>query len=148
VAGLTDSRDRRLLVLVAAVVALLVVVAIGVALVVVERDESADPAREAPSPAVSQLRIVSLPTLSYQAREFTTEPGLNEIEFVSQGTHTLVFSDPALQDFELESSGGRPERGTVKLAPGRDYEIRDAIPGHAQAGERALIHVTDGPPGP
>ncbi len=142
------TRRRRMPVLVAAVVALVVVVAIGVALVLVDRDESTEPAGE-PTGPVSQLKIVALPTLSYQAREFTTEPGLNEIEFLSTGgTHTLVFSDPALRDFQLNSSGSRPERGIVRLAPGRDYEIRDVIPGHAQAGERAVIHVTNGPPGP
>jgi hypothetical protein len=139
---------RRLPVLVAAVVALVVIAAIGVALVLVDRDEATKPAGAPQSPPVSQLQIVALPTLSYQAAEFTTEPGVNEIEFVSQGTHTLTFSDPALRDFQLNSYGGRPARGTVVLAPGRDYEIGDVIPGHRDAGEVAVIHVTDGPSGP
>jgi hypothetical protein len=134
-------------VLIAAVVALVVVVAIGVALVLVDRGESTEPAGE-PSRPVSQLRVIALPTLSYQAKEFTTEPGLNEIEFISLGgSQTLTFADPALGDFGLRSTG-RPDRGVVELRPGRDYVIHDFVPGHQQAGETATIHVIDGPPGP
>jgi hypothetical protein len=134
-------------VLIAAVVALVVVVAIGVALVLVDRGESTEPAGE-PSRPVSQLRVIALPTLSYQAKECTTEPGLNEIEFISLGgTHTVTFADPALGDFGLRSTG-RPDRGVVELRPGRDYVIHDFVPGHQQAGETATIHVIDGPPGP
>lgn len=147
-APLAARGRRRAPVLVAALVALVVIAAIGVALVLVDRNEATKPAG-APTRPVSQLKVIALPSLSYQAREFTTEPGLNEIEFVSQGgTHALTFSDPALRDFQLNSYGGRPARGTVTLAPGRDYEIGDVIPGHRDAGEVAVIHVTDGPSGP
>jgi hypothetical protein len=139
---------RRFPVLIAAVVALVIAIAVAITLVLVDQRESTEPARE-PTRPVSQLRIVALPSLSYQAREFTTEPGLNEIEFVSAGTHTLVFADPALSAFQLSSSDNRPARGTVELEAGRDYVIRDVVlPGHAQAGEMAVIHVTDGPARP
>jgi hypothetical protein len=147
-APLAARGRRRLPVLVAAVAALVVVVAIGVALVLVDRDSSTEPAGE-PARPVSQLQIVALPTLSYQTREFTTEPGLNEIEFWSQGgTHGLVFDDPALRDISFAPATGGATRRTVDLAPGRDYVVHDIIPGHEQAGERAVIHVTNGPAGP
>jgi hypothetical protein len=139
---------RRVPVLIAAAVALVIAVAIGVTLVLVDRYEAADPAGEPKGP-VSQLQIVALPSLSYQSREFTTEPGLNEIEFVSHGgTHTLTFADPALADFHLSSWDNRTERATVNLEAGRDYVVHDVIPGHRDAGEVAVIHVTDGPAGP
>ena len=138
---------RRVPVLVAAVVALVVAIAIGVALVLVDQRESTEPAGE-PSRPVSQMMVISLDSLSYSAAEYTTEPGLNEIEFVSSGTHTLTFADPSLHGFQLSSSEGRAVRGTVELQPGRDYVIQCVIPGHQRAGETATIHVTSGPPGP
>ena len=67
-------RRRRAPVLIAAVAALVVIVAVGVALVLVDQRESTDPAGEPPSPPVSQLQIVSLPTLSYQAGNSPRSP--------------------------------------------------------------------------
>jgi hypothetical protein len=143
---------RRVPVLVAAVVALVVAVAIGVALVLVDRGQRAEPAGPPPEP-VAHFEIQALPTLSFQAREFTTVPGVNEIDFVSTGgTHRLVFEDPALADFSLLAASDGTEHqitsGRVELAPGRDYTVFCSIPGHRQAGMEAVIHVSDASVGP
>jgi hypothetical protein len=148
VALVPPAPRRRVPVLVAAVIALLIAVAIGVALVLVDQRESTKPAGE-PTRPVSQLRVIALPSLSYQAKEFTTEPGLNEIELVSAGgTHGLTFDDPALRDVALAPVAEKPARATVMLEAGRDYTIHCVIPGHRAAGMEAVIHVTDGPAGP
>jgi plastocyanin len=141
------GRSRRPMpALVAAAVALVVAVAIGVALVLVDRDQTAEPASPRPEP-VAHFEIQALPSLTFQAREFTTVPGLNEIDFVSTGgTHRLVFEDPALADFGLlAATEHQITSGRVELAPGRDYTVFCAIPGHRQAGMEAVIHVSDGP---
>ena len=47
----------------------------------------------------------------FQAKEFTVPAGINEIEYVDKGgTHTLVFSDPTLNYFELAGPAG-PDQG-------------------------------------
>jgi len=97
-------------------------------------------------PAVAHLRIESLPSLSYQATEFTTIAGVNEIEFVDKGgTHTLLFSDPSLSYFLLAVPAG-PFKGKVELEAGKEYDIYCSIPGHREAGMEAVVRVGDAPP--
>jgi len=132
-------RSRRLVAAAAVLIAL-----IGVAgLVVTLRDNdgagTASPDVQAP---VAHLSIVSTPELTFQSKTYTTSPGLNEIDFTSAGgTHTLKFDDPALADFSLTASD-TPTHGEVQLEAGHDYTIYCALPGHRQAGEVAVIHVT------
>src|SRR5262245_58264750 len=99
-----------------------------------------------PPPAgepVATVEIQAEPRLAYQAADFYTKPGLNEIDFTSLGgTHTLVFADPELADFKLSATTNQVVTGRVVLRPGRDYEIYDAMPGHRQAGMEAVIHVS------
>jgi hypothetical protein len=148
--GLSSAVDRddgqrrsRLLAAVAAGV-LVAALAAGVTFAFVGR-ETDQPARE-PGTPVATITIEALPTLTYQATEFTTEPGINEIVFVDSagGTHRLVFADPALADVKLDRE--RP-RARVRLERGRDYTVFCAVPGHRAAGMEAVIHVrpTKGP---
>lgn len=140
-------RPRRRAVLVAAVLVAVLAVAVGVTVLLTE-DDATQPAGPPPDAPVSQLLVVATPELRFQHQEFTTEPGLNEIEFWSSGgTHGLGFADPALATIELGSSG-TPERAVVELEAGRDYTIFCPIDGHRNAGLEAVIHVTDGPSGP
>ncbi len=77
-----------------------------------KKNEASGPA--APTgPAVNTLAIDALPTLSFQATEFTVPAGINEIEYVDKGgTHTLVFADPKLGYFNLGVPAG-PTKGKV-----------------------------------
>ncbi|MGZ8761850.1 MAG: hypothetical protein ACXW2Y_00830 [Acidimicrobiia bacterium] len=96
-------------------------------------------------PAVTSFEVDALPSLKFQADEFDTVAGINEIEYVDKGgTHTLVFSDPTLSYFLLAVPGG-PFKGKVLLDAGKDYDIYCTIPGHREAGMEAVVRVSDAP---
>jgi FtsX extracellular domain len=87
---------------------------------------------------VASLTITALPSLSYQAKEFTVPAGIIEIDLTSAGgTHTLVFDNPKFLGFELAVPEG-PVRGKIELKAGT-YTIYCSIPGHREAGEQATI---------
>ncbi|MGZ4735121.1 MAG: plastocyanin/azurin family copper-binding protein [Acidimicrobiia bacterium] len=137
--GERRSRSRRL---VAAAVVLMIVATAGLAIAFGDRD-SAQPAGRPIAEPDARLVIEALPTLRFQADDYTTQAGVNEITFMSSGgTHRLVFADPALAGFALDASKpGVPSRGDVTLEAGRDYTIYCALPGHRAAGMEAVIHV-------
>jgi len=132
--------------LIAAAVAVVIAVAVGVVIALSGEDRHEPGGVAAPTgPAVARLEVHALPTLKFQADEFTTSAGINEIEFVDfGGTHALVFEDPALSYFGVTVPTG-PTRGKVDLEAGRDYRIFCTIPGHRVAGMEAVIHVSAAP---
>ncbi len=70
-------------------------------------------------PAVNTLAVDALPTLSFQAKEFTVPPGVNKIDYVDKGgTHTLLFDQAQLSYFRLAVPEG-PTSGKVDLAAGK-----------------------------
>lgn len=142
-----DRRRARPALLAAAAVALVVAVAVGVIVALGDQgiDRTRQPAGPPTGPPVARIEIEALPELSFQAKEFTTVPGINEIDFVSRGgTHSLVFADPSLAYFYLNAPVG-PHIGKVDLEAGRDYTIFCSVPGHRAAGMEAVIHVAPGP---
>jgi plastocyanin len=109
-----------------------------------EKEKPAGPA--APTgPAVNTFQVDALPSLSFQATEFSVVAGINQIEYVDKGgTHTLVFSDPSLGYFNLGVPAG-PTKGKVELEAGKDYTIYCTISGHRAAGMEAVVHVGAAP---
>ncbi len=96
-------------------------------------------------PAVNTLAVDALPTLSFQAKEFTVPPGVNKIDYVDKGgTHTLLFDQAQLSYFRLAVPEG-PTSGKVDLAAGK-YTIFCDVPGHRAAGMWADIVVKEGAP--
>jgi len=90
---------------------------------------------------VATLEVDALPSLTFQAKDFTVPAGIIQINYINMGgTHTLVFDNPKLSGFQLAVPKG-PTRGKVRLEPGT-YTIYCTIPGHRQAGEQATITVT------
>jgi hypothetical protein len=90
---------------------------------------------------VATLEVDALPSLSFQAKDFTVPAGIVKINYIDiGGTHTLVFDNPKLSGFKLSVPDG-PTSGKVQLQPGT-YTIYCTIPGHRQAGEQATITVT------
>jgi plastocyanin len=86
---------------------------------------------------VATVEVDALPTLKFQASEFTTKAGINEIKYIDKGgTHTLVFEEPELAGFELKVPPD--DSGKVELKKG-DYVIFCTIPGHRAAGMEATL---------
>lgn len=88
---------------------------------------------------VATVTVDALPSLKFQAKEFTTQAGVNQFDYISKGgTHTLVFAESALAGFELKVPPN--DQGKVKLKPGK-YTIYCTIPGHRAAGMQATVTV-------
>ena len=70
---------------------------------------------------------------------YTTTAGVIEIDFAGATGHTLLFTDPKLAGFELDTPN-KP-KGNVELAPGK-YTIYCNVTGHRAAGMQATIEVS------
>lgn len=93
--------------------------------------------------AVATVTVDALPALKFQAKEFTTQAGINEIDYVGKGgNHTLVFQEaaPEVRGFELAVAGTKTDASKVKLKA-QDYTIYCSIPGHRAAGMEATLTV-------
>jgi plastocyanin len=94
-------------------------------------------------PPVATIEIDALPTLKFQATDFPTVAGVNQIDYIDKGgTHTLVFEESEFNGFELKVSGNGDDSGKVELSPGV-YTVFCSIPGHRAAGMEATITVGD-----
>jgi plastocyanin len=92
---------------------------------------------------VATIEVDALATLKFQADNFNTQAGINEIVYVLRGgTHTLLFEEPQFRGFRLFVGGNKTEdRGKVELEPGT-YTIYCDVPGHREAGMVATITVS------
>ena len=89
-------------------------------------------------PPVGTLEVDALPSLSFQAKDFSVPAGIIQINYNDLGgTHTLTFTDPKLSGFQLAVPQG-PKTGKVDLKPGT-YTIYCTIPGHRAAGMQATV---------
>jgi plastocyanin len=91
-------------------------------------------------PPAATLEVDALPSLSFQAKEFTVPAGVIQINYVDQAagaSHTLVFSESQFSGFQLAVPQG-PKTGKVDLKPGT-YTIYCTIPGHRAAGMQATV---------
>jgi len=96
---------------------------------------------EPKGPPVATVEIDALPTLKFQATDFPTTAGVNQINYVDKGgTHTLVFEEAQFNGFELNVSGNGDDSGKVDLKPGV-YTVFCSLPGHRAAGMEATITV-------
>ena len=95
---------------------------------------------EPKGPAVATVEIDALPTLKFQATEFSTKAGINDIKYLDKGgTHTLAFEEPELAGFLLHVPPS--DSSKVELKKGK-YVVFCTIPGHRAAGMQATIDVT------
>lgn len=94
---------------------------------------------EPSGPAVATLEVDALPSLKFQADEFTTEAGINEIVYLDKGgTHTLLFEEPEFAGFKLQVPPD--DSGKIDL-PAGTYTIFCDVPGHRAAGMEATLTV-------
>jgi hypothetical protein len=98
---------------------------------------------EPPPPADSTLTVVAGPGTSFSGVKFDMNydaegPGVIEIDYTGDTGHTLLFTDPALNGFEL-ATGGK-EKARVELKSGK-YTIYCNVTGHRAQGMQATITV-------
>ncbi|MGI8796201.1 MAG: hypothetical protein ACR2IR_06435 [Acidimicrobiia bacterium] len=97
-------------------------------------------------PPTATLEVDALPSLKFQADEFTTPGGILEFIYVDQGgSHTLLFDEEEFAGFQLAVPEG-PKKGKVEIREG-EYTIYCSVPGHRPAGMEATLIVTPPPPG-
>jgi plastocyanin len=108
-----------------------------------EEETGATGFQEPAGPPVATLEVDALPSLSFQAKEFTVPAGINQINYVDRGgTHTLLFDEPEFSGFQLAVPQGK-KSGKVDLKPG-NYTIYCNIPGHRAAGMEATLIAAPG----
>ena len=109
-----------------------------------KNNKAAGPAFKEPTgDAVGTVDITAEPTLKFNATNFDTVGGVNQINYIlGGGTHTLVFEEKEFNGFELAVNPTKPkDSGKVELAPGT-YTVFCTIPGHREAGMQATITVS------
>ncbi len=96
---------------------------------------------EPKGPPVATVEIDALPTLKFQATDFPTIGGINQINYVGKGgLHTLVFEEAEFRGFKLNVNGSEEDSGKVDVGPGV-YTVFCDVPGHRAAGMEATITV-------
>jgi hypothetical protein len=94
-------------------------------------------------PPVATLDVQALPSISFNAKQYGPLPaGIIQVNYSGAPNHTLAFTDPKLNGFELKLPGG-PKTGKVDLKPGT-HTIYCTVPGHRQQGMEATVTVTGG----
>jgi len=92
---------------------------------------------------VATLEVDALATLKFQATEFSTIAGVNEIVYVGKGgLHSLVFEEAQYRGFRLAVNGEEVDQKKIELEPGT-FTIYCDIPGHRAAGMVATLVVGD-----
>jgi plastocyanin len=140
-----DLRTSTLAVMVA--ILFLFIGATGLTTIGSAEDKSAEasgPAFQEPTgDPVGTTEVVAEANLSFNAKNFDTAAGVNQIDYVlGGGTHTLVFVEKEFTGFELEVSPSKQkDSGKVELESGT-YTIYCTLPGHRAAGMEATITVS------
>ena len=94
-------------------------------------------------PPTSTVAVTAGPGLTFNGVKFTgnytAKPGVIEIDYGGDPGHDLVFTDPKLAGFQLETSG--TTKGNVELKPGK-YVFFCNVTGHRAAGMQATLTVS------
>jgi plastocyanin len=94
---------------------------------------------------INTLEVDALPTLKFQADEFTAPAGINLVRYVNKGgVHTLLIGAPWARGFKLQVPPAVDE-AKIEMEPGT-YQMWCDVPGHREAGMEATLVVTEGPP--
>ncbi|MEX2100465.1 MAG: sulfocyanin-like copper-binding protein [Acidimicrobiia bacterium] len=96
-------------------------------------------------PPVATVPVEALASILFNADEYATIAGINEIDLTGATGHTLQFRTLDYEGFPLGTITGFPRSGKVELNAGT-YYIYCTIPGHEAAGMHANIVVGDAPP--
>lgn len=112
-----------------------------------EKEQEAAGYVEPEGEPVQTFEVDALPSLKFQADQFTIAPGITNVRYVGKGgTHTLVF-ERGVPGFLLEVAGaGETVEAKAELGD-PEYTIYCTVPGHRAAGMEAKVIVSpDAPP--
>ncbi len=94
-------------------------------------------------PPTSTVTVTAGPGTSFNGVKFTgnytAKAGVIEIDYGGATGHTLVFTDPKLAGFELQTAG--QQKGNVELKPGK-YVFYCNVTGHRAQGMQATLTVS------
>ena len=75
-------------------------------------------------PPVATLEVDALPSLTFQATEFSTPAGITQINYNDLGgTHTLLFTDPKFERLPARHVPQGPKTGKVELEAGHVHDL-------------------------
>lgn len=141
----TLARRRTVVRSVAASVTLLVAAGTG-AFAVTRNNNHPRVAQVQPAPAKGTLQITVAPggTLAFRPNAFNATTGFWRIDLVAASPgHAVTFADPKTNFGTVElPTSGRHVIGYADFAKPGDYVFYCPIPGHREAGERGVVHVT------
>ena len=94
-------------------------------------------------PPTSTVQVDAGPGLTFDGVPFTMNytaaAGVIQVNYGGDAGHTLVFTDPKLNGFELETS--KNKTGNVELKAGK-YTFYCNVTGHRAAGMQATLTVS------
>jgi plastocyanin len=119
----------------------IVIISAGLVAAPASVEKSATTASNGPvnpaGPAKATLEVHALPTLKFNATQYTVPAGIVSIHYISDGgSHTLAIDDPKYTSFLLQVPPAA--NGKVLLKPGT-YTIYCTIAGHRAAGMHATL---------
>lgn len=91
--------------------------------------------------AVGSVDVEALPSIKFNATEFTAPVGIVQMNYSGATGHTLAIQDPKFDGFLLTTDAGGPKKGKVELAAGK-YTIYCTVPGHEAQGMKATLTVS------
>jgi plastocyanin len=90
--------------------------------------------------AAGSVDVEALPSIKFNATQFTAPAGVVQFNYSGATGHTLAIQDPKFNGFLLTTDAGGRKSGKVKLTPGT-YTIYCTVPGHEAQGMKATVTV-------
>jgi plastocyanin len=92
-------------------------------------------------PATGSVDVQALPSIKFNATEFTAKGPVVQFNYSGATGHTLAIQDPKFDGFLLTTDAGGKKTGKVDLTPGK-YTIYCTVPGHEAQGMKATVTVS------
>jgi plastocyanin len=88
----------------------------------------------------STVSVVALPSIKFDATEFSAKAGVVQFDYGGATGHTLAIQDPKFDGFLLTTELGGRKTGKAKMAPGT-YTLYCTVDSHEAQGMKATLTV-------